>query len=119
MTLVITGIKEHWFKLSFFILLGITVLSLSPLDELPDVPGADKTHHLIAYAVLSLPVALRRPNRWMFVITFFILYGGLIELIQPYVNRSGEWLDLLANTCGVLCGIMLAFLINKFFNSNH
>jgi hypothetical protein len=32
-------------------------------------------------------------------------------VIQPYVNRHGEWLDMLANAAGVLCGIALATVI--------
>ena len=27
----------------------------------------------------------------------FALYSGLIELIQPRVNRYGEWMDFMAN----------------------
>ncbi len=112
---VIKEIKDHWFNLSVLIFLAITTLSLYPLDYLPEVPGTDKTHHLIAYATLAYPTALRKPNRWIYIIIFFVFYGGLIELIQPYVNRYGEWLDMLANTSGVFVGIILASLTNKFY----
>jgi VanZ family protein len=95
-------------------LLIITTLSLWPLDNLPPVPGSDKTHHLIAYAALVFPIALRKPNRWMLLVAFFIFYSGLIELAQPYVNRYGEWLDILANTAGIVCGITLATVIKTF-----
>ena len=47
------------------------------------------------------------------IILGFALYSGLIELIQPLVNRYGEWMDFLANVCGLLIGIALAFFINK------
>ena len=104
-------IEKYWLILSLCILLIITTLSLWPLDNLPLVPGSDKTHHLIAYAALVLPVALRKPNRWMLLVVFFIFYSGLIELVQPYMNRYGEWLDLLANTAGVVCGVALAAVI--------
>jgi uncharacterized membrane protein HdeD (DUF308 family) len=33
--------------------------------------------------------------------------SGIIELIQPYVNRHGEWLDFLANTIGVFSGFAI------------
>jgi VanZ family protein len=104
-------IEKYWFILSLCILLTITTLSLWPLDNLPSVPGSDKTHHLIAYAALVFPAALRKPNRWLVFVVFFIFYSGLIELIQPYVNRYGEWLDMLANTAGVVCGVALATVI--------
>lgn len=45
----------------------------------------------------------------------FIAYSGAIELLQPYVNRYGEWLDMAANTVGVFCGLIIAELINRFF----
>ena len=112
---VIKLIQELWLKISIFVLISITVLSLYPLNNLPEVPGTDKIHHLIAYAALTYPTALKKPNRWMYIIIFFVFYGGLIELIQPYVNRYGEWLDMLANTCGVFCGIILASLTNNFY----
>ena len=106
------GIEKYWFILSTCILLTITTLSLWPLDYLPSVPGSDKSHHLVAYAALVFPTALRKPNRWMWLVVFFIFYSGLIELLQPYVNRYGEWLDLLANTAGVVFGVTLAVVVN-------
>ncbi|MDC0362105.1 VanZ family protein [Halioglobus sp.] len=105
---VLQLIDKHWRIVTLCLLLTITALSLWPLKSLPSAPGSDKTHHLIAYAAVVLPVALRKPNRWQWLIVFFIGYSGLIELIQPYVNRYGEWLDMLANTAGVLCGVALA-----------
>jgi VanZ family protein len=112
---LLTLIKTNWIIFTLFILLVITILSLWPLDELPSIPGTDKTHHLIAYAILMLPTALRKPDRWILFGLFFIAYSGAIELLQPYVNRYGEWLDMLANTAGVVCGLIIAEIVNFFF----
>ena len=106
-------INRYWIQLSLVMLLAITALSLHPLDNLPEAPGSDKTHHLIAYAALSYPASLRKPKQWQAIITIFALYSGLIELIQPHLNRYGEWMDFLANISGLLIGIAFAFLINK------
>jgi hypothetical protein len=111
-------IKSHWMALTVVALSAITALSLWPLDELPRMPGTDKTHHVIAYAVLMLPAALRKPDRWILIGLFFVGYGGAIELLQPHVNRYGEWLDFLANAAGVACGIVIAVLVNFFFSTN-
>jgi VanZ family protein len=108
---ILTYIKTYWIALTLFILGVITILSLWPLDHLPPVPGSDKMHHFIAYAVLMFPVALRKPNYWQLIGLFFIGYSGLIELIQPYANRYGEWLDLAANITGLVCGLILVELI--------
>ena len=100
-------IKKRWKALTFLILTTITILSLLPLDALPPAPGTDKTHHFIAYAMLMLPTALRKPANWILLGLFFILYSGVIELIQPFVNRYGEWTDMLANSVGVICAAII------------
>tara|TARA_B110001454_G_scaffold178181_1_gene170911 strand:- start:157 stop:435 length:279 start_codon:yes stop_codon:yes gene_type:complete len=88
-------------------------LSLYPLPELPEFSGTDKTHHLVAYFILALPSGLRKPKKWALFIFLFILFGGVIEMIQPYVNRYGEWLDFFANTIGVLIGFFSGVILNK------
>ena len=104
-------IQKYWLLLTLFLLAAISTLSLWPAEHLPQVPGSDKTHHFIAYAALMLPTALRKPKYWLVIALCFMLFSGAIELIQPYVNRYGEWLDMLANTGGVICGIVLAELL--------
>ncbi|HFS85046.1 MAG TPA: VanZ family protein [Epsilonproteobacteria bacterium] len=118
MKILFTFITRYWIILTSINLVLITLLSLSPLPELPEVPGTDKTHHFIAYAVLMFPTALTRPRYWQEIALLFILYSGLIELIQPYVNRYGEWLDLLANTTGILLAIVLAAIF-RFFSPHN
>ncbi len=34
-------------------------------------------------------------------------------MIQPYVNRYGEWLDFFANTIGVFIGFFAGVILNK------
>ena len=104
-------IKKYWRSLSLFCLTVITILSLLPLAELPPVPGTDKTHHFIAYGLLMFPTALRKPKNWQIIVLFFIGWSGIIELIQPYVNRYGEWQDLAANIIGLICGFLAVQII--------
>jgi len=91
---------------------------LWPLKNLPPVPGTDKTHHFIAYAVLIFPTALRKPKYWLIISLLFIGWSGAIELIQPFVNRYGEFKDLVANVVGLVSGLLIAKTINKFFPTN-
>lgn len=109
-------IKTYWVVFTVVILAAITVLSLWPLDTLPDAPGSDKLHHFIAYAFLAFPGMLRNPRLWLRLGLFFIAYSGGIELLQPYVNRYGEWADLLANSAGVGIGMTAAVLIRMIFD---
>ncbi|ELR66765.1 hypothetical protein C942_04463 [Photobacterium marinum] len=87
------------------------------MAELPEVPGTDKTHHFIAYAALMFPVAFRKPKKWPLFGLLFIGWSGMIELIQPYVNRYGEWLDMAANTGGLICGFVLAWVISQMVST--
>lgn len=115
MTKLLLLTKTYWVAITLFILMAITLLSLWPADQLPSVPGTDKTHHFIAYAGLMFPVALRQPKYWVVIGLTFIGWSGAIELIQPYANRYGEWLDMLANSGGVVCGVLLAWMARSLF----
>ncbi len=90
---------------------AITVLSLIPL---PHGHGAgsglndDKVQHLIAYGSLALPVALARPRGWVWVLLGMAAWGGMIEILQPYVNREANLPDLVANGMGVVLGFLVA-----------
>ena len=110
MSKAISLVGKYWFFLSVLLLLSVSFLSLSPHEELPEVAGSDKTHHLIAYALLAIPTALRRPNGWRYIILFFAIYSGAIEVIQPYVNRYGEWTDFTANLAGLLIGSIIVLI---------
>lgn len=95
-----------WKPLTALILATILCVSLSPLPELP-LPTLlmwDKIQHLIAYAILALPVALAAPRRWPLWILGFLAVSAGVELVQPQVNRYGEWKDLVANGMGLTLG---------------
>ena len=114
---LVNNVEKNWKLFTFFLLSIITILSLYPLPVLPEVPGSDKTHHLIAYSVLAIPVVLANPRNLLLYLFLLIIYGGLIEIIQPYVNRYGEWLDFLANTIGVL-STYIVVLIYRFYKQS-
>ena len=105
-------IKSNWIAVTATTLVLITIVSLLPLDTLPPAPGSDKFQHFLSYAFLAFPVALRKPRRWMLLCLGFIAYSGVIELIQPSVNRYCDIRDLLANTAGVVCGVIVGGLVN-------
>ena len=105
---MISLIQKHWLHITLMLLASIATASLWPAAYLPDVPGTDKTHHFIAYGALMFPTALKQPKYILIIAIGFITFSGAIELIQPYVNRYGEWLDMIANTLGLICGWLLA-----------
>ena len=104
-------IQKYWLQITLILLVSIATLSLWPVAHLPSVPGTDKTHHFVAYAALMLPTALRQPKHWLIIAFSFLAFSGAIEIIQPYVNRYGEWLDMAANGIGLICGLIIAKII--------
>ena len=116
---IIKSIQQHWKPVTIFLLLVIAFLSLYPLPKLPEFSGTDKTHHLVAYFLLALPSGLKKPNKWVLFISLFIIFGGVIEMIQPYVNRYGEWLDFFSNTIGVIFGFYVGVILNNKFLTSY
>ena len=58
----------------------------------------------IGIALLALPASMAGPRGWIWVALSLVAWSGLIELVQPFVNRYGEWADLAANAMGLLLG---------------
>lgn len=81
----------------------IGFLTLTPIQN-PGVPGTDKSHHLIAFAALALPLSFARPRLAPWIALAATAYGGVIEFIQPLVGRTGEVIDLMADAAGAAIG---------------
>lgn len=88
--------------------------TLTPLSQLADAPGSDKTHHIIGFGGWALLCALGHARRFYWMALSIALMGGVIELIQPYVNRYGEWNDFWADLFGVLLAILIRRLIRPY-----
>ncbi|MEO1341193.1 MAG: VanZ family protein [Cyanobacteria bacterium J06635_13] len=112
---LLNQLGKYWLFSTLLILTTITTLSLWPLESLPAVPGTDKTHHFIAYGALMLPTALKKPKYWLLITLLFVICSGAIELFQPYVNRYGEFEDMIANISGLACGLIVAEILKRLF----
>ena len=99
--------------ISLTLIFGIVIAwgTLTPLEELPPVPGTDKLQHFVAFGVFVLPVCLLMPARTWLIFAIAVLYGALIEIIQPYVNRYGEMGDFWADAGGAVIGVVISRLI--------
>jgi len=115
--ILLTMMRNSWLACTIFTLTVITLLSLNPMIDLPSVPGGDKMHHIIAYAILMFPVALKKPKNWPFIGLLFLCLSGGIELMQPLVGRHNDWLDISANWTGIMISVLLAQLIHRVFPS--
>lgn len=102
------------YRLSIALMGFITLLSLLPIGatSLDKVSFVDKYTHLVMYLSLSLALWIesrvwcaRRPcSLLLLCVAFPIALGGVMELLQTWCTtvRSGDWLDFLANSLGVL-----------------
>ncbi len=85
----------------------IAMLTLAPVPS-SDPAGSDKIYHVLAFACLVFPLPLVRPRWTVWVILGVIVYGGVIEVIQPFFGRQAEWADLVADGIGAILGAILA-----------
>lgn len=116
-------IKKYPFSL--FLITAIWIICLIPIPETPldDVPMIDKWTHFVMYgslcSVIFTEYAYRhiKPNIKRLAIggvLLPIIMGGLIELAQAYCtggNRSGDWIDWIANSIGVMIGTVIGSLV--------
>lgn len=104
----------------------LLVLSLISLEKLPDtnIKFADKIAHGIAYFLFFInwflyvffksktPLFSFKSNI-IKVLVFGMIYGIIIEVLQTVAThyRQGDFLDLLANSLGLLLGAILVFIM--------
>jgi len=95
-----------------YLILLLTLTHWPRLGPLPEIPGKDKTLHFLAYAiatVLFLLGYLRTLRFWSIlpIMTGLLVLGALDEKTQPWVNRSCDIRDWLADAGGILTAILL------------
>jgi len=89
----------------------ITVLSLLPGDQLPQVRIWDKFQHILAYVALAFwfgSIVVRR--RYLLLVVALMCFGVCIELLQGQMGwgRQADLFDLGANATGIAVGMLLA-----------
>lgn len=114
------------YPLSAALIVAIWVMCLTPwIPETPlnDVSLIDKWTHLVMYGTLTAVIwweYLRQhpqpESRSLLLLAFLapVAMGGMVELAQAYCtagHRSGDWLDFLANSLGVVLGTFLGLIL--------
>ena len=105
--------------------IGATVAMLWPSPDLPDidVPMADKWAHFVVFGVLyflwasalkTRPAIFRATTR---LILYLLFYGIIIEVIQEnfYTSRTGDLMDVVANSVGILLGLIVFNVKEKLY----
>lgn len=126
---IVSFLKKQ--PLSELLIIAIWIVCMMPVPETPlsDVAFIDKWTHLAMYGTLTLLIHVeygcrKKKIKWSRLIVFGIMapiaMGGLVELAQAYLTngvRSGDWLDFLANSTGVLLGALTGIPLVRFLLS--
>jgi VanZ family protein len=92
--------------LTLLIAFAIAYGTLRPLGGNTGLPFTDKQLHFMAFACLALPIGWVRPAWALWLIPLSLAYGALIEVAQPFIGRSGDIWDLVADGLGILAGVL-------------
>jgi VanZ family protein len=113
------ALRLIWLAALAAVIVGSLAPAQSGVMHLIDQGGInDKVEHFTAYAVLAAIPSLRRFRCRIgaaMVLLFLFLLGAALELgqwVSP--GRTCDWQDLLANTCGILVGLALVRILQRF-----
>ncbi len=94
-------------------------------SNVPKIAVSDKGIHFIFYAIfaflLYFPLRVNTKRSFTFVTTSVLVLlvglalGAVVELIQHYfiIGRFGEYLDIVANTIGLLVGLLISEIYKR------
>ena len=104
--------SKWWTLLGVVLVAFVVYLSLAPLSasKLLAFPESDKILHLSVYATMMLWFGqiARKGSYPLLVASGLIVLGVLLEFLQGLTGyRTFEYLDMAANTLGVILGLLI------------
>ena len=116
-----TLLKNNSFLVAFVITIIIFCLSLIRMPNSPTkftFSNIDKLFHGFAYFILTLSWLIayyKKPGEKYLIVICCIIFGIIIELLQSTMTiyRTGDYLDVIANSAGVLFALLIFNLISK------
>lgn len=114
-------LERNAYLISILLTISISWLSLSPLEKYNiHFSTSDKILHALAYTILTLSWVFsikkaHKSNMLKIKIGLAIcLFGIIIEVLQSNITtyRTGDYLDVLANTIGITLALVI---FNRLF----
>ena len=112
-------LKDKSIYIAILVTISIAFLSLMNLSGkvIISLSNIDKVYHAIAYFGLTISwlFAFISKGRKKTIVISCIAFGMLMEFLQSNLTtyRSFEYLDMIANTVGVLIGLLFFIRIEK------
>ena len=116
-------LEDNAIYIAIFFTISITIGSLVKSDFIvvKSISVSDKTYHLIAYFLLMLSwlyVFCKKETfqkNVKYVILGCIIFGIIIEILQGIITsyRTASYLDIVANTIGVLLAVVIFHVFEK------
>ena len=116
-------LEDNVIYIAIFFTISITIGSLVKSDFIvvESISVSDKAYHLIAYFLLMLSwlyvfckkETLQRNVKY--IILGCIIFGIIIEILQGVITsyRTASYLDIVANTIGVLLAVVIFHVFEK------
>ncbi|MCC5992073.1 MAG: VanZ family protein [Rhodobacteraceae bacterium] len=106
---------------AILLLVLVTGLLLMPVPDhgLKTPKHIDKLVHFIVFFCVAFPAFLGKIRLWPLTMIALIIYGGVIELIQPQFGRDADWIDFVANSLGVVAAFPPALAARYWIGSKH
>lgn len=95
------------------LVLAVAILILALAPPRPETSGGinDKILHFTAFATLVLPCAIFLVRYLVWILPLALIFGGVIELLQPGFGREASWADFQADLLGVAAGAILGLVL--------
>lgn len=102
----------------------IVLFSLEAGEKVPTVAGwlpfSDKVDHFLAYAALGFSLGLWRRPRHSYIseaLTYALVLGVGLELIQPFFGRTRSGGDVIADLLGAIWGLYCLYIARRLASS--
>ena len=114
-------LMRAWLKGKIYLITITLSLMILSLTKVPvynvGVTHLDKWQHCFAYFVLSISwlIAFYKKKKKLLVVVCCILLGVIIEILQSTLTsyRTGDSYDVIANSLGVLLGLLVFNTFSK------
>lgn len=112
------NLSKYFIFIFFICLILVEFLALTPNSPKIIVNIWDKFNHFFAFSVLFILLKFGFINlKYSISALILLAFGIQVEIAQNFIpNREFSILDIVADFCGIICGIITVKLIYKFTN---